>query len=116
MGHFSGLGVVVNAYNYFFSSRTGSFDSDLFPVADRSLLFMLLLCTQPKQVGERREVWGSAYRLAIACLRDHNGNLRTQRRQTLNVKIALVLASDLEGRDQKMHLISFKGLLEIFCR
>ncbi|KAI9489961.1 Dymeclin [Zychaea mexicana] len=93
--------VVYNAYSYFFSSRQNSAsDADTFPVADRSLLLMLLLATQSKILNDD-ETSGvaSAYRLAFANLRDHH-----------------VLASDLEASDKKYHLISFKDLFGLFCQ
>jgi hypothetical protein len=32
------------------------------------------------------------------------------------MRICLVLSSDIDGRDRKMHLISFKDLFEIFSK
>lgn len=78
--HISSLkDVVYNAYNYFFSGKANAASSpDAFPVADRSLLLLLLLSTQFKDgSGERSELqgdatseqdvqWASAYRQAIA--------------------------------------------------
>lgn len=71
--------VVYNAYNYFFSGKANVASSpDAYPVADRSLLLLLLLSTQFKDgLGERSELqgdgaaeqevqWASAYRQAIA--------------------------------------------------
>ncbi|KAI8144795.1 Dymeclin [Fennellomyces sp. T-0311] len=93
--------VVYSAYNYFFSSRQSSAsDADAFPVADRSLLLMLLLATQSK-IWDYNASSGqsSAYRLAFSNLRDHH-----------------VLASDLDSGDRKYHLISFKDLFGLFSQ
>ncbi|KAI8371481.1 Dymeclin [Radiomyces spectabilis] len=87
--------MVYSAYNYLFASRTGSAgDADSLPVADRSLLLLLLLATQRSSNGE----W-AGYRHALKGLRDHH-----------------VLSSDLENMDQKIHLISYKEMFELFCR
>jgi hypothetical protein len=51
--------VVYSAYSYFFAGRSAAGDADPLPVADRSLLLLLLLTTQSRQ-----------YRNAIAGLRD----------------------------------------------
>lgn len=67
----SSAGVMLSAYNYFFSSRTNSnSDADTMPVADRSLLLLLLLGTQSPLDTE----WVKSYRFAIANLSDHHGN------------------------------------------
>lgn len=57
--------VVYSAYNYFFAPKASGTDVDPLPVADRSLLLILLLSTQSNQ-----------YRKAIAGLRDHHGILK----------------------------------------
>ncbi|KAG0175177.1 hypothetical protein DFQ28_011210 [Apophysomyces sp. BC1034] len=98
--------VVYNAYSYFFSTRANySTDADASPVADRSLLLLLLLGTQAKQTQDGRDPeegplsWADEYRNAFANLRDHHGT-----------------ASELDDKNTKLHYISFKGLFEIFCR
>ncbi|KAG2211292.1 hypothetical protein INT47_006412 [Mucor saturninus] len=94
----SSSGVMLTAYNYFFSSRTNSSpDADTMPVADRSLLLLLLLGTQ--SISPHDTEWVKSYRFAIANLSDHH-----------------VLSSDVDGCDRKMHLISFKDLFEIFSK
>jgi hypothetical protein len=69
------IDVVYNAYSYFFSGKTNVASSpDAFPVADRSLLLLLLLSTQFKNGSgeddsgnEGQDLqWASAYRQAIA--------------------------------------------------
>ena len=69
------IDVVYNAYSYFFSSRQSSTsDADTFPVAERSLLLMLLLATQSKIMNnDHTSGQASSYRLAFANLRDHHG-------------------------------------------
>ncbi|GAB5590100.1 hypothetical protein Unana1_05000 [Umbelopsis nana] len=71
----SSSNVVYNAYSYFFSGKTNVASSpDAFPVADRSLLLLLLLSTQFKNGSgeddsgnEGQDLqWASAYRQAIA--------------------------------------------------
>ncbi|KAI8068464.1 Dymeclin [Gongronella butleri] len=79
--------MVFSAYNYLFASRSSAADADTLPVADRSLLVILLLCTQ-----------SHLYRRTIASLR----NLQ-------------LLSSDLEDHDPT-HLISYKALFNIFCQ
>ncbi|CAO3606673.1 unnamed protein product [Mucor hiemalis] len=92
--------VMYTAYNYFFASRTSSSpDADSMPVADRSLLILLLLGTQPVYEDSDNKEWIKSYRFAIANLHDHH-----------------VLSSDIDGCDRKMHLISFKDLFEIFSK
>ncbi|KAL7330192.1 hypothetical protein PS15p_205168 [Mucor circinelloides] len=89
--------VMYTAYNYFFSGRSNtSSDADTMPVADRSLLLLLLLGTQSGS-EEKNAEWNKSYRFAIANLSDHH-----------------VISSDIDGCDRKMHLISFKDLFEIF--
>ncbi|CAO3624492.1 unnamed protein product [Cunninghamella echinulata] len=80
--------VVYNAYNYFFAPRASGTDVDPLPVADRSLLLILLLSTQSQQ-----------YRKAIAGLRDHH-----------------VISSTLENQETKVHLISFKDLFNVISQ
>ncbi|KAI8086427.1 Dyggve-Melchior-Clausen syndrome protein-domain-containing protein [Halteromyces radiatus] len=80
--------VVYNAYNYFFTGRSSSADVDPLPVADRSLLLILLLSTQSQHC-----------RNAIAEWRDIH-----------------MLSSDIDSHKGKTHLISFKDLFDIFCR
>lgn len=66
--------VVYNAYSYFFSARSSSAsEADTMPVADRSLLLLLLLAIQSKQADDDPSA-PSAYRLAFAGLRDPQGN------------------------------------------
>ncbi|KAI9011943.1 Dymeclin [Phycomyces nitens] len=95
--------VVYSAYNYFFSRSGLSSDADAFPVADRSLLLLLLLGNQEKHYvpisKEGPPVFSSSYRNALSSLRDQNARY-----------------SDLESNNSKVHLISFKDLFEIFCR
>ncbi|KAI8073629.1 Dyggve-Melchior-Clausen syndrome protein-domain-containing protein [Thamnidium elegans] len=92
--------VMYTAYNYFFSSRMGSnSDADTMPVADRSLLLLLLLGSQSISKETENSKWIKLYRYAIANLNDHH-----------------VLSSDIDGGDRKMHLISFKNLFEIFIK
>ncbi|KAI9260057.1 Dyggve-Melchior-Clausen syndrome protein-domain-containing protein [Helicostylum pulchrum] len=92
--------VMYTAYNYFFSSRAGSsVDADTMPVADRSLLLLLLLGSQSISKETENSKWIKLYRYAIANLNDHH-----------------VLSSDMDGGDKKMHLISFKNLFEIFIK
>ncbi|KAI8071187.1 Dymeclin [Gilbertella persicaria] len=87
--------VMYTAYNYFFSGRTNVLsDTDSIPVADRSLLLLLLLGTQPLENDSK---WMKAYRFALATLSDHN-----------------MVSNDIDEPDRKMHLISFKDLFEIF--
>ncbi|CAO3654552.1 unnamed protein product [Mucor fragilis] len=89
--------VMYTAYNYFFSGRSNAnSDADTMPVADRSLLLLLLLGTQSGS-EEKNAEWNKSYRFAIANLSDHH-----------------VISSDIDGCDRKMHLISFKDLFEIF--
>lgn len=70
--------VMYTAYNYFFSGRSNAnSDADTMPVADRSLLLLLLLGTQP--ISEKRNTeWNESYRFAIANLSDHNGKKKIQ--------------------------------------
>ncbi|KAI9346649.1 Dymeclin [Pilaira anomala] len=92
--------VMYTAYNYFFSSRSSSHpDADSMPVADRSLLLLLLLGSQSISKETENSKWIKSYRYAIANLNDHH-----------------VLSSDVDGCDRKMHLISFKDLFEIFIK
>lgn len=64
----SSIGMVYNAYSYFFPGRSGSVsDTDIPPVADRSLLLLLLLAAQPGPL--------SPFRVAFKSLRDHHGNM-----------------------------------------
>lgn len=92
--------VMYTAYNYFFAPRANlSLDADSMPVADRSLLLLLLLGTQPISEESDNKGWIKSYRFAIANLNDHH-----------------VLSSDIDGCDRKMHLISFKDLFEIFSK
>lgn len=67
--------VMYTAYNYFFSSsRTySSPDSDSMPVADRSLLLLLLLGTQFVNENTNSSEWIKSYRFAISNLNDHHG-------------------------------------------
>ncbi|KAI8366147.1 Dymeclin [Blakeslea trispora] len=88
--------VMYTAYNYFFSSRPlSTLDPDAIPVADRSLLLLLLFGTQPE--SDLNQAWMKAYRFALANLSDHH-----------------VISSDMDGQDRRMHLISFKDLFDIF--
>jgi len=65
--------VMYTAYNYFFSGRSNaSSDADTMPVADRSLLLLLLLGTQSGS-EEKNAEWNKSYRFAIANLSDHHG-------------------------------------------
>ncbi|ORZ21308.1 Dymeclin [Absidia repens] len=80
--------VVYSAYSYFFAGRTSAGDVDPLPVADRSLLLILLLSTQSRQ-----------YRNSIAELRDFH-----------------MLSSDQDTSKGKAHLIAFKELYNIFCQ
>ncbi|ORX54081.1 hypothetical protein DM01DRAFT_1335935 [Hesseltinella vesiculosa] len=79
--------MVFSAYNYLFASRSSLSDTDTLPVADRSLLTILLLCTQSR-----------LYRQAIACLRDLQ-----------------LLSTDLDDIHDRTHLISYKHLFNLFC-
>lgn len=65
--------VMYTAYNYFFAARANASnpDADTMPVADRSLLLLLLLGMQ--QVTEENKEWVKSYRFAIANLSDHHG-------------------------------------------
>lgn len=66
--------VMYTAYNYFFSSRMNSNpDADTMPVADRSLLLLLLLGTQSISEKSNDTEWVKSYRFAIANLSDHHG-------------------------------------------
>lgn len=91
-------------------------DADTMPVADRSLLLLLLLGTQ--SISSHDTEWVKSYRFAIANLSDHHGNFFFY----LGTSCAcinflfLVLSSDVDGCDRKMHLISFKDLFEIFSK
>ncbi|KAI7898688.1 Dymeclin [Cokeromyces recurvatus] len=89
--------VMHTAYNYFFAARANTSYVDASPVADRSLLILLLLGSQPAK-NDNSE-WTKSYRLAIANLSDHH-----------------VISSDIDGCDRKMHLISFKNLFQIFSK
>ncbi|KAI8967406.1 Dyggve-Melchior-Clausen syndrome protein-domain-containing protein [Mycotypha africana] len=91
-------GALYTAYSYFFSSGRNSFhyqqNNSSPPVAERSLLLLLLLGNQPEND------WTKSYRRAIANLNDHH-----------------VISSDMDSCDGgKMHLISFKNLLDIFLK
>lgn len=66
--------VMYTAYNYFFASRTNSSpDADTMPVADRSLLLLLLLGTQSVSEKSHNSDWIKSYRFAISNLSDHHG-------------------------------------------
>ncbi|KAF7729721.1 hypothetical protein EC973_003799 [Apophysomyces ossiformis] len=98
--------VVYSAYSYFFPARSNSLtDADALPVADRSLLLLLLLGTQAKQSldgthsPEGSLLWAEEYRNAFGNLRDHHGTV-----------------SEPDDKNTKLHYISFKDLFEIFCR
>lgn len=66
--------VMYTAYNYFFSSRSSSHpDADSMPVADRSLLLLLLLGSQSISKETENSKWIKSYRYAIANLNDHHG-------------------------------------------
>lgn len=68
--------VMYTAYNYFFSSRAGSSaDADTMPVADRSLLLLLLLGSQSISKETENSKWIKLYRYAIANLNDHHGKV-----------------------------------------
>ncbi|CAO3701506.1 unnamed protein product [Rhizopus stolonifer] len=84
-------GVMFTAYNYIFSKHP---NIDTLPVADLSLFLLLLLGVQ------EQGAWIACFRQAIANLSDHH----------------VLSATDIEGNDQKMHLISFKALLEMFSK
>ncbi|KAG1445211.1 hypothetical protein G6F56_009992 [Rhizopus delemar] len=84
-------GVMFTAYNYIFSKHP---NIDTLPVADLSLFLLLLLGVQ------EQGPWITCFRQAIANLSDHH----------------VLSATDIEGSDQKMHLISFKELLEMFSK
>jgi hypothetical protein len=110
-------GVMYTAYNYFFSGRSNAnSDADTMPVADRSLLLLLLLGTQ--SVSEKINTeWNKSYRFAIANLSDHNGKKKIRNQIEMKFNISwLVISSDIDGCDRKMHLISFKDLFEIFSK
>ncbi|CAO3680253.1 unnamed protein product [Rhizopus microsporus] len=87
--------VMYTAYNYFFSSK-GTSAPNTVPVADLSLLLLLLLGFQSRQ---RYQVWVSGFRQAVSSLGDHR-----------------VISTDIDGCDHKMHLISFKTLFEMFTK
>jgi hypothetical protein len=105
------IDVVYNAYSYFFSAKTSVASSpDAFPVADRSLLLLLLLSTQFKngsaEDGERNEEqdlqWASAYRQAIAEIPgDQDPVIGSQSEKTL--------------KDEATGSISFRQLYSIFA-
>lgn len=61
--------VMYTAYNYFFSSK-GASSPNTVPVADLSLLLLLLLGFQSRQ---RYQVWVSGFRQAVSSLGDHRG-------------------------------------------
>lgn len=68
--------VMYTAYNYFFSSRINSNpDADIMPVADRSLLLLLLLGSQSISEETENSKWIKSYRFAISNLNDHHGKL-----------------------------------------
>jgi hypothetical protein len=68
--------VMYTAYNYFFASRANSNpDADTMPVADRSLLLLLLLGTQSVSEKTHNSDWIKSYRFAIANLSDHHGKI-----------------------------------------
>ncbi|CAO3685374.1 unnamed protein product [Umbelopsis ramanniana] len=111
----SSSNVVYNAYNYFFSGKANVASSpDALPVADRSLLLLLLLSTQFKDgSGEISELqgdaaseqdvqWASAYRQAIA---EVSGDQEP------------VIGSQLEKdvKDESSGSISFRRLYSIFA-
>ncbi|CAO3667070.1 unnamed protein product [Umbelopsis vinacea] len=107
----SSSNVVYNAYSYFFSAKTSVASSpDAFPVADRSLLLLLLLSTQFKngsaEDGDRNEEqdlqWASAYRQAIAEIPgDQDPVIGSQSEKTL--------------KDEATGSISFRQLYSIFA-
>lgn len=72
--------VMYTAYNYFFSGRSNAnSDADTMPVADRSLLLLLLLGTQSGS-EEKNAEWNKSYRFAIANLSDHHGMWKGRRK------------------------------------
>ncbi|KAI9481667.1 MAG: Dymeclin [Benjaminiella poitrasii] len=90
--------VMHSAYNYFFASRASTTSqTSSVPVADRSLLLLILIGSQPVQ--SQTDEWNKSYRSAIANLSDHH-----------------VISSDIDGCDRKMHLISFKDLFNLFSK
>lgn len=71
--------VMYTAYNYFFSSRPlSTLDPEAIPVADRSLLLLLLFGTQPE--SDLNQAWMKAYRFALANLSDHHGKSLIERK------------------------------------
>jgi hypothetical protein len=112
--------VMYTAYSYFFNSRrkNSNQDEDTMPVADRSLLLLLLLGTQ-SSLSDSQNKWVESYRFAIANLSDHNGKvafIKRAQKDRLLICCVIVVLSDIDGRDRRMHLISFKSLFEIFSR
>lgn len=69
--------VMYTAYNYFFSARPNASnpDADTMPVADRSLLLLLLLGSQSHSEKQDNSQWIKSYRFAIANLSDHHGKI-----------------------------------------
>jgi hypothetical protein len=80
--------VVYNAYTYFFSAKSNVASSpDAYPVADRSLLLLLLLSTQFKDGSSEKSgtegeaaadqdlQWACAYRQAIAEISGDQGTI-----------------------------------------
>ncbi|KAG1041165.1 hypothetical protein G6F43_012150 [Rhizopus delemar] len=93
--------VMYTAYSYIFSSSkhhsSSSSHTDTIPVPDLSLFLLLLLGVQSKGINSE---WITCFRQAIAGLSDHH----------------VLSATDIDGCDYKMHLISFKELLEMFIK
>lgn len=108
-------GVMYTAYNYFFAPRASSSpDADIMPVSDRSLLLLLLLGMQ--HVSKENSEWIQSYHFAIANLSDHHGKITLEKVTPRSSLSLLVVSSDIDGHDRKMHLVSFKDLFEIFCK
>ncbi|KAI9253015.1 Dymeclin [Sporodiniella umbellata] len=85
--------VVYTAYTYLFSSAH-TLPTDSLPLADLSLLLLTLLGVQADPD------WTLAFQQAMAGLSDHQ----------------VMSATELEACHRKMHLISFKGLLDMFSQ
>ncbi|RUP45096.1 Dyggve-Melchior-Clausen syndrome protein-domain-containing protein [Jimgerdemannia flammicorona] len=109
--------VVYNAYSYFFSSKpTAATTPDLYPLADRSILLILLLSMQSRSSNETRiktepnlraNNWTAACRLGISGLRDEN---------TLSVSMSSSSSSNDKAQSNKSREISFRSLYRIVCQ
>ncbi|CAM0134719.1 unnamed protein product [Umbelopsis sp. WA50703] len=105
----SSSNVVYNAYSYFFSGKGVSSSADTLPVADRSLLLLLLLSTQFKngrdeqseEDGDRDNLlWADAYRHAIA-------NISGDQEPVMGTQAE-------KGKDEASTSVSFRELYTIF--